>query len=49
LPDALPGILGINPKFAYKKNDDMTQKDKAPKEIFDHINGFTQKMGEYFK
>ena len=49
LPDALPGILAINPKFAYKNNDDMTQKDKAPKEIFDHINEFTQKMGEYFK
>lgn len=49
LPDALPGILGINPKFAYKNNDDMTQKDKAPKEIFDHIDGFTQKMSEYFK
>ena len=49
LPDALPGVMKINPKFAYKNNGGMTQKDKAPKEVFDYINGFTQKMSEYFK
>ena len=49
MPDAIPGILGINPKFGYKNNDEMMQKDKAPKEVFEYINKFTQKMGKDFK
>ena len=38
LPDALPGILGINPKFAYKKNDDMTQKEIIKVDFPDYLH-----------
>ena len=49
MPDAMPGGLGINPKFGYKDNGEIVQKDKAPKEVFEHINKFTQKIGKDFK
>ena len=49
MPDAIPGKLGINPKFGYKDNGEIVQKDKAPKEVFEHINKFTQKIGKDFK
>ena len=49
MPDAIPGILGLNPQFGYKNNGEIIQKDKAPKEIFDYINEFTQKIGRDFK
>jgi len=49
IPEAIPGILGINPKFGYKNDEVIMQKDKAPKEIFEYINEFTQKMGKDFK
>ena len=48
-PDAIPGMLGINPRFGYKDNGEIVQKDKAPKEVFEHINKFTQKIGKDFK
>lgn len=49
MPDAIPGRLGINPRFGYKDNGEIVQKDKAPKEVFEHINKFTQKIGKDFK
>ena len=49
MPDAIPGGLGINPRFGYKDNGEIVQKDKAPKEVFEHINKFTQKIGKDFK
>lgn len=49
MPDAIPGMLGINPRFGYKDNGEIVQKDKAPKEVFEHINKFTQKIGKDFK
>ena len=49
MPDAIPGMLGINPRFGYKYNGEIVQKDKAPKEVFEHINKFTQKIGKDFK
>ena len=49
MPDAMPGGLGINPRFGYKDNGEIVQKDKAPKEVFEHINKFTQKIGKDFK
>ena len=49
MPDAMPGGLGINPKFGYKDNGEIVQKDKAPKEVFEHINKFTRKIGKDFK
>ena len=49
MPDAIPGMLGINPRFRYKDNGEIVQKDKAPKEVFEHINKFTQKIGKDFK
>ena len=49
MPDAMPGGLGINPKFGYKDNGEIVQKDKAPKQVFEHINKFTQKIGKDFK
>ena len=49
MPDAIPGGLGINPRFGYKDNGEKVQKDKAPKEVFEHINKFTQKIGKDFK
>ena len=49
MPDAIPGGLGINPRFGYKDNGEIVQKDKAPKEVFEHINKFTQKIAKDFK
>ena len=49
MPDVIPGGLGINPRFGYKDNGEIVQKDKAPKEVFEHINKFTQKIGKDFK
>ena len=49
MPDAMPGGLGINPKFGYKDNGEIVQKDKAPKQVFEHINKFTRKIGKDFK
>ena len=49
MPDAIPGMLGINPRFGYKDNGEIVQKDKAPKEVFEHINKNTQKIGKDFK
>ena len=49
MPDAIPGGLGINPRFGYKDNGEIVQKDKAPNEVFEHINKFTQKIGKDFK
>ena len=49
MPDAIPGRLGINPRFGYKDNGEIVQKDKAPKEVFEHINKFTQKIAKDFK
>lgn len=49
MPDAIPGGLGINPRFGYKDNGEIVQKDKAPKEVFEHINKFTQKIDKDFK
>ena len=49
MPDAIPGGLGINPKLGYKDNGEIVQKDKAPKQVFEHINKFTRKIGKDFK
>lgn len=50
VPDEIPGsMMGIKPNFGYKKDGEMISKDKAPKEVYDHIKGFTQKMGRDFK
>ena len=49
MPHEIPRMLGINPRFGYKDNGEIVQKDKAPKEVFEHINKFTQKIGKDFK
>ena len=50
VPDQIPGsMMRIDPKFGYKKDGDMVQKDKAPKNINDHINAFAKKIDQDFK
>ena len=50
LPDQMPGSrMRIDPKFGYKKDGEMVQKDKAPKNINDHINAFAKKIDQDFK
>ena len=50
LPDQMPGSrMRIDPKFGYKKDGEMVQKDKAPKNISEHIKAFANKMGQDFR
>ena len=50
VPDQIPGsMMRIDPKFGYKKDGEMVQKDKAPKNINDHINAFAKKIDQDFK